>query len=119
MTPSFREDDISQIPALLILQAMGYKYLTPAEALQLRGGRTSSILLEEVLRQQIHQNNSFRYKDRAYPFSETNVSNAIYALQDYPLQEGFMASNIREVCATASFAKVSIRSLFKYSKPFR
>lgn len=93
MTPSFREDDISQIPALLILQAMGYKYLTPAEALQLRGGRTSSILLEEVLRQQIHQNNSFRYKDRAYPFSETNVSNAIYALQDYPLQEGFMASN--------------------------
>lgn len=93
MNPSFREDDISQIPALLILQAMGYKYLTPAEALQLRGGKTSGILLEEVLRQQIHQNNSFRYKDRAYPFSETNVSNAIYALQDYPLQEGFMASN--------------------------
>ena len=93
MNPSYREDDISQIPALLLLQALGYQYLSPAEALQLRGGKTSGILLEEVLRQQIHRNNTFRYKDRSYAFSETNVSNAIYALQDYPLQEGFMASN--------------------------
>lgn len=93
MNPSFREDDISQIPALLLLQAIGYKYLTPSEALRLRGGKTSGILLEEVLREQIHKNNSFRYKNREHSFSETNVSNAIYALQDYPLQEGFMASN--------------------------
>ncbi|WP_028666391.1 type I restriction endonuclease subunit R [Runella zeae] len=93
MNPSYREDDSSQIPALLLLQALGYQYLSPTEALQLRGGKTSGILLEEVLRQQIHRNNTFRYKDRSYAFSETNVSNAIYALQDYPLQEGFMASN--------------------------
>ena len=93
MNPSYREDDISQIPALLALQVIGYRYLAPSEALQLRGGKTSGILLEEVLREQIHRNNTFRYKGRSYPFSETNVSNAIYALQDYPLQEGFMASN--------------------------
>ena len=93
MNPSFREDDISQIPALFTLQAIGYKYLTPSEALRLRGGKTSGILLEGVLREQIHKNNSFRYKNREHQFSETNVSNAIYALQDYPLQEGFMASN--------------------------
>ncbi len=28
-TPSFREELISQIPALQLLQAMGYTYLTP------------------------------------------------------------------------------------------
>ena len=28
-TPSFREDLISQIPALQLLQALGYTYLTP------------------------------------------------------------------------------------------
>jgi type I restriction enzyme R subunit len=93
MNPSYREDDISQIPALLALQAIGYKYLTPSEALKLRGGKTSGIVLEEVLREQIHKNNAFRYKGREHSFSETNISNAIYALQDYPLQEGFMASN--------------------------
>ena len=41
---AFREELISQIPALQLLKAMGYRYLTPAEALNLRGGklRTSS-----------------------------------------------------------------------------
>ena len=31
-TPSFIEDHISQIPALQLLQNLGYTYLTPAEA---------------------------------------------------------------------------------------
>jgi hypothetical protein len=30
---AFKEELISQIPALQLLQAMGYRYLTPAEAL--------------------------------------------------------------------------------------
>lgn len=93
MNPSFNEDDISQIPALLFLQTLGYTYLSPAEALTLRGGKTANVLLSEVLREQIHKNNTFKYKDREHKFSETNVSNAIYALQEYPIQEGFMASN--------------------------
>ena len=43
-TPSFNEDDISQIPALQLLQNLGYTYLTPEEALALRGGRMSAVL---------------------------------------------------------------------------
>lgn len=35
-TPSFKEDHISQIPALQLLQKLGGQYLTPEEALQLR-----------------------------------------------------------------------------------
>ena len=34
--PSFREQLISQIPALQLLMAMGWQYLTPDEALALR-----------------------------------------------------------------------------------
>jgi len=34
---AFRETLISQIPALQLLMAPGYRYLTPAEALALRG----------------------------------------------------------------------------------
>ena len=33
---SFKEDHISQIPALLMLEKLGYTYLTPDEALALR-----------------------------------------------------------------------------------
>ena len=37
-TPSFREELISQIPALRLLVALGWAHLTPHEALALCGG---------------------------------------------------------------------------------
>jgi type I restriction enzyme R subunit len=40
--PSFKEDHISQIPALQLLQKLGYQYLSPEEALQFRGSKTSN-----------------------------------------------------------------------------
>ena len=49
-TPSFKEDHISQIPALQMLQKLGYNYLSPEEAMQLRGNKTSNVILEEVLK---------------------------------------------------------------------
>lgn len=52
-TISFKEDHISQIPALQLLQKLGYEYLTPEEAMEMRGGKTSNVLLEEVLRNQL------------------------------------------------------------------
>ena len=39
--PSFREQLISQIPALQLLMAMGREYLMPEEVLALRGVRCS------------------------------------------------------------------------------
>ncbi len=42
-TPSFKEDHISQIPALQLLQNLGYTYLSPAEAEKFRGGKTSNV----------------------------------------------------------------------------
>ena len=38
-TPSYIEDHISQIPALQLLIKMGYQYISPDEAMELRGGR--------------------------------------------------------------------------------
>ena len=50
---SFKENDISQRPALEFLQKLGYHYLSQEEALEQRGGKTSNVLLEDVLRQQL------------------------------------------------------------------
>ena len=41
MNLSFKEDHISQIPALQLLKKLGYTYLSPDEALAMRGGKTS------------------------------------------------------------------------------
>ena len=55
-TPSFKEDHISQLPALKLLMNMGWKYLLPEQALEARGGRTSNVLLETILKEQLQNN---------------------------------------------------------------
>lgn len=91
--PSFKEDHISQIPALQLLMKLGYRYLAPDEALEARGTRKSNVLLETILKKQLQEINRIEYKGREFPFSEANINNAIIALRDLPLQDGFMAAS--------------------------
>ncbi|QEK52479.1 type I restriction endonuclease subunit R [Pedobacter aquae] len=91
--PSFKEDHISQLPALKLLMNMGWKYLSPEQALAARGGRTSNVLLETILKQQLQAINTIEYKSKEFTFSELNINNAIISLRDLPIQDGFLASN--------------------------
>ncbi|SHJ13692.1 type I restriction enzyme, R subunit [Rubritalea squalenifaciens DSM 18772] len=90
MTPSFLENHISQIPALQLLVKMGYRYLPPAEALRLRGGKLSNVLLDEVLETQLRKINTINYKGKIYQFSEDNIQKAIRLLRDYPRDVGLV-----------------------------
>jgi len=90
--PSYREDHISQIPALECLQHLGYTYLSPDEALQLRG-TTAAVLLEDILRDQLQRINRIEYKGQHYDFTEGNIRAAIHALRDVPLHEGLITAN--------------------------
>lgn len=91
--PSFKEDHISQIPALQFLQNLGYTYLTPEEALELRGGKTSAVLLERILEDQLNDINTIQYKGKIHPYSSSNIQSGINTLKDVPLQEGLIAAN--------------------------
>lgn len=91
--PSFQEDHISQIPALQFLQNLGYAYLSPEEALRLRGGKSSAVLLEGVLETQLRKINCIQYKGGVHDFSDSNIQAGINALKDVPLQEGLIAAN--------------------------
>ena len=77
-TPSFKEDHISQIPALLLLQKLGYKYLSPAETKKLCSGKTSNVLLDDILRKQLKEINSDkrikRYKEDLTMFLKLRVA---------------------------------------------
>jgi len=78
----FNEKYLSQIPALQLLINLGYEYLTPEQALQERRGKTSNVLLEGILRDQLKQINRINYKGREYLFSEENVQSAILKLRN-------------------------------------
>ena len=94
MPISFKEDHISQIPALMLLEKLGYTYLTPDEALALRGGNLANVLLEPVLRKQLAAINVVQVSSvRTTVFSEQNIMAGIEALRNIPLDEGYMEAS--------------------------
>ena len=93
-TPSFQEDHISQIPALQLLINLGYKYLSPEEALRLRGGKASNVLLENILEERLRNMlcNTFTSGGQKYQFSNSSISEAINALKKMPY-DGLIRTN--------------------------
>ena len=55
---SFKEDHISQLPAIQLLQKLRFTYLNQEQALELRGSKTTNVLLEDILRKQQKEINS-------------------------------------------------------------
>ena len=94
MTLSFKENNISQIPALKMLQKLGYKYLSPDEVMRFRGNSTSNVLLEPILRDQLKKINTVQVSSyRTTMFSEQNIIAGIYALKNLPMSEGYISAS--------------------------
>lgn len=79
-TPPFTEDAVSQLPALHLLQKLGWTLLTPAEALKLRGGRKGEVLLRAELQKQLMAINTFEYRGRTYTFDRSAIEEGVRAL---------------------------------------
>jgi type I restriction enzyme R subunit len=86
MTADFKEATISQIPAIRLLQQLGFSYLSPEEAAVERKGRLGRVLLEDVLTSQLRRLNKIRFKGRELAFSEENIAKAVEALRDLPFE---------------------------------
>jgi type I restriction enzyme, R subunit len=93
--PSFLEDHVSQIPALQLLQNLGYVYLRREEVHLERGGRLSNALLEGVLEKQLRRLNRISFKGADHEFSDANIQAAIQALKDAAFTDGLMRANER------------------------
>ena len=91
---SFKENDISKTPALELLQKMGYTYISPDEALAMRGGKMSNVLLEDVLRNQLRELNSIKADGyKVARFSEQNIENGVTAMRNVPMEGGYISGN--------------------------
>ncbi|MGU9937087.1 type I restriction endonuclease subunit R [Empedobacter brevis] len=93
MTPSYQEDHISQIPAIQLLMKLGYKYISPEQALVLRDNRTSNVLLTPILKEQLAKINSINYKEEKHQFSDANINLAINEVKDLPIHLGYINAN--------------------------
>ena len=54
----------SQIPAMQLLVAMGFKPLSQDDALQLRGGRQRNVVLDDVLAENLMRINGFTHRGK-------------------------------------------------------
>ena len=80
----YLEDLSSLLPAVALLDKLGFTYLTPSEQIALRGGRTSKCVLESVLAEQLQKFNRITFKGQDYPFSDGNIQKAVQALAGIP-----------------------------------
>ena len=88
----FLEDLVSHLPALQLLQQVGYRYLTPTEALDLRGGKRSRVVLDAILIEQLRKLNQITFKGQTHDFTETNLRTAVDALTNIPF-DGLVKTN--------------------------
>ena len=92
MKLSYLEDFDSVIPAIQVLHALGWQYLSREEALRLRNGRTDQVILTEVLKPWLEANNRIEVKGETHLFSEANIGEAIRRLKDEPF-DGLVRTN--------------------------
>ena len=74
----------SQVPALQLLVALGYKPLSQAEAVALRGGRLRNVVLDDVLAEKLLEINRFSYRGRGYAFDLEDAYEAMRRLKPTP-----------------------------------
>src|SRR5258708_27540440 len=94
VTPAFSEDQVSQLPALHLLQKLGWVLLTPEEVSRLRGGRRSRVLLRPILEERLQAVNSFEFRGRVNRFDRAAIEEGIRALVNLP-DDGLVRTNER------------------------
>jgi type I restriction enzyme R subunit len=86
------ERHLSQLPAIQLLMAMGYDYITPSQTMVQRNGKSSQVILEQILRDQLKKINTLHHKGNTYLFSEENIQTAIQQLKNAPY-DGLQRTN--------------------------
>ncbi len=112
----YLEDLSSLLPAVTLLDKLGYGYLTPSENLALRGGRTSKLILESVLKEQLRKFNSITFKGNQYAFSEGNIQKAVQALADIPFDS--LMNTSEQIYDLLTLGKALEQTIDGYTKSF-
>jgi type I restriction enzyme R subunit len=87
----YDEMNISQIPALEVLDKIGYTIISPEKAEQMRGN-LYNVVLKDILYERLTAINSFEFKGCTYKFSEKNIQQAILDI-DEALTDGLIKTN--------------------------
>lgn len=88
---AYLEVNVSQKPAIALLQSMGYTYISPEDCEKQRGSRYH-VLLKDILRGQLRRLNRYSYAGAENEFSAANIERAMEEL-DEPLTDGMVRTS--------------------------
>ena len=92
--PKYEEEYIAKLPALTLMANMGWRFLSPQQALDARHGKQDQVVLREELRR-VLQTRRFHYAGKAHPLSEKSIENIISEVCSPALNEGLRQANQR------------------------
>lgn len=87
----YDEINISQIPALEVLNKIGYRIIQPQKA-EIMRGNMYKVILKEVLYDRLKVMNDYEYKGKTYKFKEKNILQAMQDI-DEALTDGLIKTN--------------------------
>ena len=91
VTPETKEEYSVQIPALRLLSALGWSYISAADCLAARGSQ-KEVVLRGVLIDELRKRR-FEYKGKSYPLSSNAIDQIARELSTVGLQEGLETAN--------------------------
>jgi len=85
------EENISQKPAIKVLEGMGYQNIHVDASVYMRGS-SYNVVLKDILEEKLSELNHYAYKGVDYKFSAKNIKQAIADI-DEPLSDGLIKTN--------------------------
>ena len=90
--PKFQENYSAKLPALALLTHLGWSFLPPQQALAARAGKTDTVVLRQVLREEL-QKRRFSFAGELHPLSAKAIDNVIAQVCSPALNEGLLTAN--------------------------
>ncbi len=93
-SPKFQEEYTAKIPALALLTNLGWRFISPEEALHARAGKLDAVVLREELRMQLRKR-TFVFAGREHLLSDKAIDQLISEICSPALNEGLLNANER------------------------
>lgn len=93
-TPKFQEEFSAKLPALAMLSHLGWRFLSPTQALTARGGKQDEVVLRDILREELSKR-KFIFAGREYTLSAKATDSLIAEVCSPALNEGLITANER------------------------
>lgn len=94
INPKFQEEYTAKIPALALLTNLGWRFISPEEALNARSGKLDAVVLRDELRAQLSKRR-FVFTGKEHALSDKAIDQLISEVCSPALNEGLLNANER------------------------